>query len=115
MEEATFLVGSPQLVLTELDYHLTDVTPAEQAAGWREANAFEFVELQNRGTTTADLSGVRFVEGIEFDFSGSGLTRLAPGGYVLVGTGGAAWLRGCVGDGAKGLAWEWAVVGGLSA
>ncbi|MEN6424407.1 MAG: lamin tail domain-containing protein, partial [Phycisphaerales bacterium] len=47
-------------------------------------NDFEFVELVNPGTSPLDLAGVRFVEGIEFDFTGSNQTRLAPGQCVLV-------------------------------
>src|SRR5204863_7774286 len=47
-------------------------------------NAFEFVELFNPGTGTFALNGVHFVQGIEFDFSTSAITQLAPGAYVLV-------------------------------
>jgi hypothetical protein len=41
----------------------------------------EFVELVNIGTTTLDLTGVRFIEGIDFVFPSMNLT---PGGRVLV-------------------------------
>ena len=45
----------------------------------------EFIELTNISpTTTLDLSGVKFVSGIEFDFTGSAVTSLAPGARVLV-------------------------------
>jgi len=45
----------------------------------------EFVELMNiSDTVTLDLTGVRFVNGIEFDFTGSAVTSLAPGARVLV-------------------------------
>ncbi|MDA0765801.1 MAG: lamin tail domain-containing protein [Verrucomicrobia bacterium] len=45
----------------------------------------EFIELTNISTTvTLDLTGVRFVTGIDFDFTGSAVTSLAPGARVLV-------------------------------
>jgi hypothetical protein len=93
LEEATFVVGAPDLVLTELNYHPTDPTAAEYAAGFDNADSFEFVELFNRGTATADLTGVRFVNGVEFDFTGSAVTRLAAGAYVLVVKNRAAFAR----------------------
>ncbi len=42
----------------------------------------EFIELQNIGTATLDLSGVRFTNGLEYTFP-SGST-LASGGFVVV-------------------------------
>lgn len=45
----------------------------------------EFIELVNTSTsTTLDLNGIRFTEGVEFDFTGSAVTSLAPGEHVLV-------------------------------
>ncbi len=46
--------------------------------------ALEFVEIKNVGAVTLDLSDVRFTKGIDFDFAGSVITSIAPGGYVLV-------------------------------
>jgi len=78
LNEATFVVGTPDLVLTELHYHPAHPTVAEQAAGFRNADDFEFVELFNAGTTTYDLEGVRFVAGIQFDFNAAAITQLPP-------------------------------------
>ena len=82
-----FTAGAPAgsgsslaLRITEIMYH-TPVSPA--ADGW-DADEFEFVELMNVGTASIDLTGVRFVNGIEFDFAGSAVTRLGPGEMVLV-------------------------------
>ena len=84
LSEASFSVGSPALAITELHYHPSDPTADEQAAGFDNENDFEFVELLNAGTTPYDLTGVRFVEGIEFDFTEIAEPRLAPGQYVLI-------------------------------
>jgi hypothetical protein len=84
LSEASFSVGPSALAISELHYHPCDPTPAEHAAGFGDENDFEFVELVNSGTAPLDLAGVRFVDGIEFDFTGSNQTRLASGQYVLV-------------------------------
>jgi hypothetical protein len=68
LNEATFVVGQPRLVLTELHYHPADPSPAEVAAGFTSENAFEFIELFNNGTATFDLTGLKFTMGIEFQF-----------------------------------------------
>lgn len=45
----------------------------------------EFLEVLNTSSSvTLDLTGVRFVNGIEFDFTGSGITSLAPGERALI-------------------------------
>jgi len=45
----------------------------------------EFIELLNiSSSVTLDLRGVRFTQGVEFDFTGSVITSLPPGGRVLI-------------------------------
>jgi hypothetical protein len=45
----------------------------------------EFIELLNiSSSVTLDLHGIRFTQGVEFDFTGSAITSLSPGGRVLV-------------------------------
>jgi len=61
------------LVVSEILYH-----PAGDPAA-------EFIELRNTSdTTTLDLTGVTFTAGIDFTFSGSAITSLAPGDHLLV-------------------------------
>lgn len=43
---------------------------------------FEFLELQNTGTTSLDLGGLAFVSGISFTFTNG--TVLTPGGFFLL-------------------------------
>lgn len=77
---ATFNLSPPALAITEIMYH-----PAAPAAGSIYlADDFEFIELKNTGTNNISLAGIRFRSGIEFDFTGSAITNLAPGAYVLV-------------------------------
>jgi len=42
---------------------------------------YDYIELKNISDTTINLEGVRFVEGIEFEF---GATQLTPGEYIVV-------------------------------
>lgn len=61
------------LVITELMYR----PPGDGLA--------EYIELTNiSSAVTLDLTGVRFTKGVDFDFTGSAITSLAPGARVLV-------------------------------
>ena len=44
----------------------------------------EFIELQNTGTATLDLTAVSFTSGVTFAFDGSDVESLAAGAFVLV-------------------------------
>ncbi len=46
------------------------------------AGDYEFIELQNIGTTPLDLSGVRFTNGLDYTFASG--TTLAAGAYTVV-------------------------------
>jgi hypothetical protein len=68
------------LRITELMYH-----PNAVAGNTNDAEAFEFVELKNISTTvTLNLAGMRFVNGVEFEFTGSAVTSLAPGETTVI-------------------------------
>ena len=84
LNQATFAVGLPRLIITELNYHPADPTPEEQTAGVSSANDFEFVELTNAGAGTLDLTNIQFTDGITFDFADASITKLPPGQRVLL-------------------------------
>ncbi|MGC8828354.1 MAG: lamin tail domain-containing protein [Verrucomicrobiia bacterium] len=67
------------LRITEIMYN-----PLPLPGSTNDAQEFEFIELKNIGNIDIDLNGVRFVNGITFNFSGSAVTNLAPGQVVLV-------------------------------
>ena len=68
------------LRVTELMYH-----PAAPPPGLAtNADEFEFIELKNTGPMAISLAGVRFTNGIEFNFTGSAVSSLAPGASTLV-------------------------------
>jgi hypothetical protein len=77
---ATFMVSTPALAITEIMYD-----PARPATGTNDNDSFEFIELKNVGSTTLDLLGFRFTNGITFTFtSTNAITNLGPGQYCVV-------------------------------
>jgi hypothetical protein len=69
------------LRVTELMYHPTP----PPAGSTNSAEDCEFIELRNISSSeTLDLRGVRFTDGIQFNFTGSAVTDLAPGAWILV-------------------------------
>ena len=84
--QASFFPGSSPaaqslLAVSELNYHPADPSSEEVAAGYADAEDFEFVEIVNTSDRPVDLNGVRFSDGIEFTFSP---TQLQPGQRGLV-------------------------------
>ncbi|HUF63631.1 MAG TPA: lamin tail domain-containing protein [Verrucomicrobiales bacterium] len=69
-------LAPPPVVITEIMYHPRD----ENEPGDGEQR--EFLELQNRGVVTADLSGWTFSDGITFTFPEG--TLLEPGGVLVL-------------------------------
>jgi hypothetical protein len=81
----TNYVGNPSLAqrylrITEIMYHPPPSPPGQTVS----AEEFEYVELKNIGPISMNLSGVRFANGIEFNFTGSAVTSLPAGQSVLV-------------------------------
>ncbi|MBN2475232.1 MAG: lamin tail domain-containing protein [Pirellulales bacterium] len=74
-----------QLRITEIMYHPTEPTFDELAVDPNFlADDFEYIELQNTGGTTLNLTGFELAEGVQFDFTGSKVAELAPGEFVVV-------------------------------
>ena len=77
------------LRITELNFNPGAPTPAELSQIPDVNNDdFEFVELQNGGESPIDLSGVRFVDGISFEFSD---VTLLPGQRLVLASNHAAF------------------------
>ena len=68
------------LRVTEVMYH-----PDALAGNTNGAEEFEYIELKNISASIAlNLTGVRFVLGVDFTFTGSAITSLAPGATVVI-------------------------------
>ena len=86
--------NAENLVISELMYNPVGATDKEISLGYDDGDDFEFVELMNIGDVVIDLRGVRFTQGIDFEFSTTEVTELAPGDrYVLVSNAGAFSAR----------------------
>ena len=71
------------LAISEIMYHPGPPTSSEIQAGFQDQDDFEFIEVVNFSETqTIDLTGLRFVNGIDYQFPDN--TTLAPGARALV-------------------------------
>ncbi|MCP4192926.1 MAG: tandem-95 repeat protein [Planctomycetaceae bacterium] len=97
IDEADFIVDAipadaTNLRISELHYHPANPTDAEKAAGYDDADDFEFIELVNISDQTIDLSNIEFkktivdaeAEGIDFAFAEGALQQLAPAARLVV-------------------------------
>ena len=89
LTEATFVVGTSPLRVSEIMYHPRDPSVQELSLGFTDENDFEFIEVVNTSSTESlNLDGIEFTQGIEFTF---GSTVLAPGEYGVVARNSAAF------------------------
>ena len=96
LTEVEFRVAVPATIdhlrIGEVHYHPADPTPAEEVAGFTDADDFEFVELINIGNVNIDLTSVAFTQqmvgdqtvGISFDFSQAEVQQLSPGARLVI-------------------------------
>ncbi len=92
MNSAWFIVAAAaaaagNLAITQVNYDPVGPTAAELAVnpGFK-GDDFQFMQLQNIGSQTIDLTGVQLTlaDTLAFSFSGSAVTTLAPGACVLI-------------------------------
>jgi hypothetical protein len=70
------------LRLTELHYHPANPSTAAETAVSTDDSDYEFIELQNTGAASLDISGVHFGAGIDFTFPPG--TSLAAGQFAVL-------------------------------
>ena len=76
--------SAANLVVSELMYNPAAPTAAEVAAGFADADLFEFIELFNSGSETLDLTEVAFTNGIDYAFADGPVTWLAAGQHIVL-------------------------------
>ncbi|MCP4846798.1 MAG: hypothetical protein GY899_02490 [Verrucomicrobiaceae bacterium] len=79
----TIPAGNANLAVVEMLYNPAGANDEEADSGFTDGDQFEFIQLKNIGQQAIDLHGVRFTDGINFDFSSSGVRALSPGEYVI--------------------------------
>lgn len=78
------LADSSNLVISEIMFRPSLPNEKEITAGFAEREEFEFLEFLNISETPVALSGMRFSDGVEFDFNNSPINLLQPGARVLL-------------------------------
>lgn len=76
--------NSGNLAIGELLYNPIGADAIEAAAGFDDGDLFEFLRIENTGSTNVDLHQVRFTRGIAFDFTASDIRSLSAGGAALI-------------------------------
>ncbi len=71
------------LVVSEFMYHPREPSGPELNIA-TDKDEYEYIVVMNAGSTTLDMSNIRFTKGIDFDFAGSAVTSLAPGQRAVV-------------------------------
>jgi hypothetical protein len=79
---------APALRITELMYNPATPSDAEIAAGFTDADEFEYLEITNIGTEAVPLSGLYLSNGVDYTFP---TYTLQPGQYVIVAANPAAF------------------------
>ncbi len=84
LNEALFVLDTPSpLRVTEIMYH-SRAPSGPEADGNRNTQDFDFIEVRNTGSSAIGLAGIKFTDGIAFDFAESGTHSLAPGEYAVL-------------------------------
>ena len=84
LNEVVFTVSAESaLRVTEVMYNPRDPSGTETNSA-DDSDDFEFVELQNTGGGTLGLAGLRFTNGVSFDFTYGDVLSLTQGEYVVI-------------------------------
>jgi len=79
-DPSEFVVGAPTMIAPQVaSLRITELMYNPDAD-----SDFEFLELENVGDETIDLSGVRFTDGLDFDFVDGDVDTLGPGERVVL-------------------------------
>ena len=88
LTESTFSTGvrasRENLVPSQIHYHPALPSAPEFAAGFMDADDFEFLELLNISSQTVDLSGCLFTNGVDFNFDAAPVRQIPPAGRLIV-------------------------------
>ena len=91
LNSSTFFFDAPpasseNLVVSEIMYHPAPPTDEEIAMNIVDAEKFEYLELRNISDQSVNLSNVRIVNGVDYDFAftSESARLLSPGNSILV-------------------------------
>ncbi len=73
--------SAANIVISEIHYHPADPSAGEFAAGYTDADDFQFIELHNIAAADVELAGSKFTQGLTFDFT---VSTVVPAGGTFV-------------------------------
>ena len=76
--------SASDVVVSEIMYHPASPSPAEIASGFTDEDAFEYIELQNIGSSQINLLGTRFTRGVSSLTGPESRPSIAPGEVLLI-------------------------------
>jgi hypothetical protein len=79
------------LVVSEVMYHPSGLTPFEINAGIIDPDQFEYLEIMNISADSVTLDGARFVDGVDYNFAQGVI--LPPAGRLVIARDRAAFLQ----------------------
>jgi|GEM_PF-2323220 len=82
LSEVMLVVNPAPLAITELMFHPRP--PAGATELGYTASDFEFIEIHNTSAAACSLVGVRFLDGVKFDFTYANTATLGAGAYGVV-------------------------------
>lgn len=87
--KGSFLIGplanDSNLIISEVHYAPLPASTPEELAVATDPSQFEFLEMKNiSATDILNLTDVHFAEGLDWTFTRSDITSLAPGEFVLI-------------------------------
>lgn len=83
--------SAANLVVSEIMYHPAGLTASEINAGIVGPDQFEYIELMNISDGSVTLDGVRFVDGVDYDFAQGVI--VPPAGRLVIARDRAAFLQ----------------------
>ncbi|MFT6863933.1 MAG: hypothetical protein ACJAVK_002495 [Akkermansiaceae bacterium] len=78
------LADNSNLVISEIMFRPSLPNENEITAGFAKREEFEYLEFLNISDATLALAGMRFSDGVEFDFNNSPINLLQPGARILL-------------------------------
>ncbi|MGK0185445.1 MAG: hypothetical protein ACI9R3_001223 [Verrucomicrobiales bacterium] len=89
LNEAYFQVGSipanaDNVAVSHIHYRPVTPSEAEVAAGFNSRSEFEYLAIINRGNNPVSLDGLRFTDGVSFDFEPGPINHLEPGEKIFL-------------------------------
>ncbi len=80
----TVPAAAENLVVSSIMYNPPSRTPAEVTAGVVDKDDMEYIELRAIGSAAVDLTAVKLVAGVSFDFVNADIQAIAPGQSILL-------------------------------